>query len=77
MPPLNTLSFYFPNLSELNLSNNCLDDIDSDALVKACPKLRKLDLSYNNITEIKQIIQLKDLEKLSELNFVGNPIDIT
>lgn len=76
MPPFNTLSFYFPNLKEINLSYNKLCWIDPKGLIKACPNLTKIDISHNLINEIKDILKLRKLEKLTDLNISHNPIDI-
>lgn len=73
---MNTLSFYFPNLKDLNLSHNSLKWIDPENLIKSCPNLTKIDLSHNQVTEIKQILKFKHLEKLSDLNIANNPIDL-
>ena len=62
----------FPNLENLNLSNNNLSDI-SELKNLTAPKLRILDLSNNNIEDIKVFKEVDFV--LEELNLKGNPIN--
>jgi len=52
LPPLNTLHYYFCNLRELDLSNNRISNLDTEAFVKSCPKVVKLNISNNMISPI-------------------------
>ena len=58
-------------LTELNLRNNMIEEIHG---MRHLTKLKKLDLSNNFIQRIRGLEDLKHALKLTELNFVGNPI---
>ena len=56
---------YFPNLEELNLSDNYIRKIEN---LEGCPKLKILNLSYNNIHILENIQNNIYLENLNLSN---------
>jgi Leucine-rich repeat (LRR) protein len=80
-PKIGRLCAYFPHLTDLTLSNcnigspkyegwfpECADDCLKE--IGKLTGLRRLDLSYNNITN-KSLLQLVSLTKLGDLNLTG------
>lgn len=61
-----------PQLSELNLADNCLIEIPESATA-AWPSLEILDLSGNNLAQLDDLKRLKALP-LKELLLRGNPV---
>ena len=66
-------SLNFPNLENLNLTQNNLSDI-SDLKKLNAPKLKILDLSYNNIQNLEEFKDLKFQLKELYLTKNGNEI---
>lgn len=68
----------FPRLSRLSnllLSNNVIELIDSSNLAKNVPNLTYLDLGYNQIASLSQLSNLgKACTKLQFLNLTSNPV---
>ncbi|CAG9788295.1 unnamed protein product [Diatraea saccharalis] len=60
-------------LTELILSHNRITSIDGFNLAVTSPKLKHLDLSYNNIPSIMALIRIRDLS-LRSIKLEGNPL---
>lgn len=67
IPDRMILSFFAENLEKLNLAGNLISKIDG---LQDCTKLRKLDLSHNNISEIGGA--LKNLVGLERVSLAGD-----
>ncbi|KAJ8043957.1 Leucine-rich repeat-containing protein 43 [Holothuria leucospilota] len=64
-----------PKLHHLGLSHNRISAVHDYITGEHWPTLLSLDLSYNNLTDLKDIIQkLLTLPKLRNLALIGNPL---
>ena len=69
-----TLGMFFYKLEKLDLSNNCITQINALNLIKACPHLRVFIIRNNCISELDEFVPLGKLKKLEILDFNGNLI---
>lgn len=64
----------FRNVEELDLHGCKLEALPSDTLVRAFKKLKKLNLSRNLLTTVKDVLPFGTLSNLADLNLTENPI---
>ncbi|XP_026332165.1 uncharacterized protein LOC113239390 [Hyposmocoma kahamanoa] len=60
-------------LTDLDLSHNRLTTLDGFDLPKTTPKLKHLDLSYNNIERVTTLLRCRELS-LHTIKLEGNPL---
>ena len=73
MPSLHSLKIMFPNLIELNLSENQLKTIEAPDLVKCLPKLEIINVSHNRLVNFEEVHVLDKLVRLRNLDIRDNP----
>ena len=61
MPSLFSMCIMFPNLKELDLSDNCLKTIQAETLIKCFPNLTIIKLKGNRLTDVEEIHTLDKL----------------
>ena len=64
----------FTNLIELDLSKNLIVNFDGTILLNYCKKLEKISFDDNLIDDLVDFIPLGQLENLSSLSLLGNPV---
>lgn len=74
LPPIKVLSI-FPNLIEMDVSNNRIVRFDPERITKGCKRLRVLKMNNNLIKSLTDIKKLGDMEFLETLSFIGNPVE--
>ena len=71
------LYFICPSLEKLLLLGNNLDEVGTQFLIKYCPRLKEIDLSFNKFNSIIELIKLLSINShwnnnLEMINVVGN-----
>lgn len=69
--------FIFPSLEKLLLLGNNLNEEGTEHLIKYCPRLKEIDLSFNKYDNIVKLVELLSVnshwnENLEMVNVVGN-----
>ena len=69
--------FIFPSLEKLLLLGNNLNEEGTENLIKYCPRLKEIDLSFNKYDNIVKLVELLSInshwnENLEMVNVVGN-----
>ena len=69
--------FIFPSLEKLLLLGNNLNEEGTEYLIKYCPRLKEIDLSFNKYDNIVKLVELLSVnshwnENLEMVNVVGN-----
>ena len=72
-PPQRALAM-LPNLMHINLSHNEIVRFDAKCFTKGAPMLKTLNLSYNQIDVLEDLVELGTLKKLEKIDFTNNPI---
>ena len=72
-PPHQPLSL-LKNLKILHLTHNNIEKFTASRLLKGTPLLQELDLSYNKIKNLDDIVKLGELVHLEKLDIRENPV---
>jgi len=69
--------FVFPSLEKLLLLGNNLNEEGTEYLIKYCPRLKEIDLSFNKYDNIVKLVELLSInshwnDNLEMVNVVGN-----
>lgn len=61
------------HLTDVDVSDNAIAELDADALVARVPRLRRLNLAGNLLTTLADVVLLGQFNDLEELDLRGNP----